>query len=145
MPKKDKENIIESLRMGLPPDGHVKDFTVGRLSEIGELRNILKIGGEKALLVKANYGSGKTHLLKLIREMALENGYAVSLITLDAQSEVRFNRMDQIFGQVCRRLEVPDVSGKSVRYLFDAVSAVCTQSNKSSQENIDIMDLTNHV
>lgn len=138
------ERIIESLRQGVPPEGHVADFTVGREEEIDELRNLLKAGGMGALLLKANYGSGKTHLLKLIREMALADGYAVSLITLDAQSAVRFNRMDQIFGRICRQLEVPNTPGKSVRHLFNAVFVVCSKAHQPERIHSDVSKLTSN-
>lgn len=68
-------------------------------------------GEAYALLLKANYGSGKSHLLQLIREKALRGGFAVSLVVLDAKSGVRFNRMDQIFGQILRQLEIPGTDG----------------------------------
>ena len=90
--------VIESLRKGIPPDGFVRHFTVGRDFEIRQLTRQFSDPKAGALLLKANYGSGKTHLLKFIREYALENSYAASTVTLDAKGAVRFNRMDQIFG-----------------------------------------------
>jgi len=35
------QRIIESLRQGIPPTGHVRRFTVGRESEIQQLKNRL--------------------------------------------------------------------------------------------------------
>ena len=35
------ERIIESLRRGTPPEGHVTEFTVGRGEEVNELKSIL--------------------------------------------------------------------------------------------------------
>ncbi|KKG12534.1 BREX system ATP-binding domain-containing protein [Methanosarcina sp. 2.H.A.1B.4] len=138
------ERIIESLRRGIPPEGHVAEFTVGREEEINELKSILLSGSTNALLIKSNYGSGKTHLLKLTREMALSSGYAVSLITLDSKSGVRFNRIDQIFGQVCRQLEVPGRSGKSVRNLFDLVYSTCFNKNVPEKIKHEILELSNN-
>ena len=106
------QHVIESLRMGIPPDGFVRHFTVGRKTEIDGLTRQLQDQGGTVLLLKANYGSGKTHLLRYIREEALNQNYAVSSVTLDAKGAVRFNRMDQVFGAVCRGLEVPGASGK---------------------------------
>jgi hypothetical protein len=80
------------------------------------------------LLLKANYGSGKSHLLRFIRETALKEGFAISSVTLDAKSAVRFNRMDQILGAVWRGLEIPDARSKGVRPFFDFV---CQQARKS--------------
>lgn len=104
--------IIESLRKGIPPEGFVRHFTVGRKNEITDLRQRLNTHNGTVLLLKANYGSGKTHLLKFIREEALEQNYVVSSVTLDANSGVRFNRMDQIVGAVCRNIEIPGKTGE---------------------------------
>ena len=113
------QKVIESLRLGIPPEGHIRYFTVGRLKEINTLTTTLQQPSSTALLLKANYGSGKSHLLKFIRETALKEGYAVSSVTLDAKSAVRFNRMDQIFGAICRGLEVPGVKQKGIASFFD--------------------------
>jgi hypothetical protein len=116
------QRVIESLRKGIPPDGFVRHFTVGRAWEIAQLINTLDRAEPGALLLKANYGSGKTHLLHFTRECALERGFAVSAVTLDARGAVRFNRMDQVFGAVCRNIEVPGVPGqKGIRPLLDFV------------------------
>jgi hypothetical protein len=115
--------VIETLRKGIPPPpGYTCQFTVGRKNEINELTARLSKKKAGALLLKANYGSGKTHLLKFIRETALREGYAVSTVTLDAKSAVRFNRMDQIFGAIFRGLEIPAAPDKKgIRPFFDFV------------------------
>jgi len=51
------KGVIESLRYGLPPDGHICDFTVGRQEEIGDLRAQLNKGESNSLLLNANYGA----------------------------------------------------------------------------------------
>src|SRR5262249_4715850 len=117
------ERVIEQLRYGVPPPEHVRAFTVGREAQLGKLEQSLghpSVDKGSALLVKANYGSGKSHLLKVVREMALEAGYAVSLVSINAQEGVRFNRMDTIFGAICRELEVKGAKTKGVGALFDA-------------------------
>lgn len=101
--------VIESLRKGIPPNRFVRHFTVGRKTEIYDLTKRLQTQDGTVLLLKANYGSGKTHLLKYIREEALGRHYAVSVVTLDSSSAIRFNRMDQVFGAVCRNIEIPQV------------------------------------
>ncbi|MBX3195840.1 MAG: DUF2791 family P-loop domain-containing protein [Microbacteriaceae bacterium] len=117
------EKAIESLREGIPPAGHVRHFTVGRESELKRLEETLGSPDEgtgAALLVRANYGGGKTHLLNVIREMALETERAVAFVTMDSASGVRANRMDQVFGAVCRALEVPGATS-GISGLFDRV------------------------
>ena len=117
------EGIVENLRYGIPPQGYVRHFTVGREHELEELHRSLSNANPfkgAALLVKANYGAGKSHLLQVVRELALESGYAVSLVVVNALGGVRFNRMDTIMGAVCSRLEVPGGNGIGVGQLFDA-------------------------
>jgi hypothetical protein len=107
MDARDAQRVIDALRYGVPPEGYIRHFTVGRAAEIGQLTKRLRRPQPGALLLKANYGSGKTHLLRFLREEALAQNYAVSSVTLDAQSAVRFNRMDQVMAAVWRGLEVP--------------------------------------
>jgi len=128
------QRVIEDLRKGLPPDGHVCHFTVGRESEINTLYNRLERSTTGALLLKANYGSGKSHLLRFIKEKALQEGYLVSSVSLDARSAVRFNRMDQIMGAILRNLEVPTkLRQKGIRPFFDMVSGII--GSKKGQDN----------
>jgi hypothetical protein len=124
---------VESLRKGIPPDGHVRHFTVGRESEINQLVVRLRQSQTGALLLKANYGSGKSHLLRFLRETALSEGYAVSTVTLDSKSAVRFNKMNQILGAIWRGLEVADAPGEhGVRPLFNLVCKSIEDSRKKN-------------
>lgn len=112
--------VVESLRKGIPPDGHVRHFTVGRTSETSQLLGRLEQQKSGPLLLHANFGAGKSHLLRFIREAALEQGFAISWVELDAKSAVRFNRMDQILGAICRGIEIPGCTGeRGVRSLFN--------------------------
>jgi len=116
------QRVIESLRKGIPPDGFVHHFTVGRSKEIRELRQRLENSDGIALLLHANYGSGKSHLIRFIREEALAQNYAVSIVALDSSAAIRFNRMDQMVGAICRSIEVPGQSdSKGVRCFFDVL------------------------
>lgn len=138
------QRVIESLRKGIPPDGYVNHFTVGRQSEIDFLRNRLKQQSNGALLLKANYGSGKTHLLRFVREAALREGYVVSLIALDAKSAIRFNRMDQILGAICRSIEIPGQDkSKGIRSFFNHICLNIEQARRSSNKSF-WRDLTNN-
>ena len=115
------ERAINSLRMGIPPTGQLSHFTVGRKAQLKKLASTIQDRDDNepaALLVQANYGAGKTHLLRLIREVALADGFAVALVTVDARSGVRFNRMDQICSAVMREVEVPGRPGKGIGTLF---------------------------
>lgn len=129
------ESIIESLLYGVPPQGSIRHFTVGRKDELERLGQSLADPTQDrgaALLVKANYGAGKSHLLQVVREMALESSYAVSLVQVNALEGVRFNRMDTIMGAICRRMEVPGGSGIGIGRLFDAFQSRSDETAESS-------------
>lgn len=114
------QKVVESLRLGIPPNDYIRYFTVGRVSEISILQEKLSNDIRGSLLLNANYGSGKSHLLKFIRELALNQGYLVSYVTVDSNSAVRFNRMEQIFGAILRELEVPGESkDKGIRSFYN--------------------------
>src|SRR5262245_49083541 len=102
------EAAIEKLRYGVPLPGLTEALTVGRNTEINALaRSLTDHSSGQALLLHANYGAGKSHLLLVLREMALKQGFAVSRVDVDHEGGVRFNRMDTILGAVCRQIEVP--------------------------------------
>ncbi len=107
--------------MGVPPMGHTLEFTVGRKTELKELKRTLTANAvaESGRFLKANYGGGKSHLLRVIRELALEAGYVVSFVTMDARGGVRGNRMDQLFEAVCRGIELPPGGPGGLATLFD--------------------------
>ncbi len=109
---REAQKALESLRRGIPPSGLLEHLTVGRKSQIQGLDDHLHGQEHYGILLKANYGSGKSHLLGLLREKALRANFATSLVTLDSKSGVRFNRTDQIFGAIVRNLEVPLPGGK---------------------------------
>lgn len=113
------QRVIESLRYGIPPNEYVLDLTVGRKDEINSLCDMLNDCKPSSLLINANYGVGKTHLLHLIREEALRKGWIVSLVTMDFNSRVRLDLLSQIVGSICRNLEVPEKEGKGIRFLLD--------------------------
>jgi hypothetical protein len=137
--------VIESLRKGIPPDGHVRHFTVGRESEINQLVDRLQAQHTGSLLLKANYGSGKSHLLRFLRETALSEGYAVSTVTLDAKSAVRFNKMNQIVGAIWRGLEIPGAPGeRGIRPFFNHISKSIEDSRKRNDTQSFWYQLSNN-
>lgn len=114
-------HYIEALRLGIPPNENISYFTVGRQAEINALSSLLRSPKQRIKLLQANYGSGKTHLLKLLREEALRHNFSVSLLTLDGKSGIRFSKLDEIFGAICRHVEGPGWSG--VEGLLDAITS----------------------
>ncbi len=129
MDRREALNIIYALRNGMPPENAVSRFTVGREAEIGQLMKLLGDSqGSGSLLIQANSGSGKTHLLRFIKEKALEEGILIGSVVLDSSTEVKLSRMDHIIAAVFRTLEWPGSKEKGVRSFFDMLSSKMADS-----------------
>ena len=114
-------DVVEHLRYGLPPPSHSRAFTVGREEQLQALERRLECAAGSALLLQADYGAGKSHLLQVLRETALDAGFAVSMVVVNAQEGVRFDRLAAIFGAVCRNIAVGGAPGRGIATLFGAV------------------------
>ncbi len=82
------ERIISSLRQGIAPTEGVLRFSVGResiLKLIQQDLNFVRNGNSRLRLVNGIYGSGKTHILKILQEYAYSRHFATSFITLTAR------------------------------------------------------------
>lgn len=135
------EAIIEQLRMGIPPLRAVDHFTVGRRHELREIDHLLLDSAQvDAVLVRANYGSGKSHLLRVIREKALRSNYLVSLVEVSAANGVRFNRMDQVAAAVFKHIRYPDGDESGVYRLFSEFADSCERSDEYAESRSEITD-----
>ena len=77
---------ILALRLGQPLEAHVRRLSAGTERIEADMARIVSraIGGDAgAVLVKGEWGSGKTHLLTLLRAIASDEGMASSALTLD--------------------------------------------------------------
>lgn len=81
--------IVNSLRKGVPPPIDVSSFSVGRKNLVDTFDQDLKTVGQGSSQVRfmnADWGSGKTHSLYLLREIAFRQGFVVSIVTLSQDS-----------------------------------------------------------
>ncbi len=78
------QHIIRKLgESGIPPTRGLEAYTVGMDSVLGTLeseylKGYLRDGGSSFKLVVGEYGSGKSHFLYRLRDLAWDNGYVVS-------------------------------------------------------------------
>ena len=78
------QHIVRKLgESGIPPTRGLEAYTVGMDSLLGTLeseylKGYLRDGGSSFKLVVGEYGSGKSHFLYRLRDIAWENGYVVS-------------------------------------------------------------------
>lgn len=99
-----ERRVIEALRLGIVPDEGLQLFTIGRESELSVLRTWLDTPNKPGQLIIGAYGTGKTHLLNHFRSLALDAGYAVSLVEMDSQ-ETPFSKPKRVYSEIVRNLK----------------------------------------
>ena len=81
--------IINSLRKGIPAQEGTNYYSVGQNKLISEVKNDLSSieNGESIVrFLNADIGEGKTHTLFRLRELAYQHDFAVSIVTLSQNS-----------------------------------------------------------
>ncbi len=87
--REDAVHLVNSLRKGVPPLLDVTCFNVGRNNLISKFTKDLKTVSKGSSIVRfmnADYGYGKTHSLYLLRDIAFNLGFVVSIVTLSKGS-----------------------------------------------------------
>ncbi|MGD0818829.1 MAG: BREX system ATP-binding domain-containing protein, partial [Methanomassiliicoccales archaeon] len=99
--------VIESLRLGIPPQGVSEDFfevfTVGRGDEIRRVEEFLEDDGEGSIIITGEYGSGKTHMMEITASIALREGWAVSMVELDT-TEAPLSKPKSVYEKIAGSL-----------------------------------------
>jgi hypothetical protein len=103
--------IIEGLRSGVPFRETAQAFTVGRthnLTIIGRLMEAVEQGRQtpaQGMIIRAQYGEGKTHLLHALAAMAEERNWLVSMLTLS--KETPLDRLDYVYPKIMQNVYRP--------------------------------------
>ena len=110
--------IINSLADGVVPHVGAHLFTAGREKWLESLDEDLEDLAEDASIdgrlriINGRNGDGKTHLMHLLRQRALNAGFAVSYVVVSAQMPL--HRWDLVYGEIGRNLAThsqPDSPG----------------------------------
>lgn len=113
-----KRRAIEAFKLGIVPP-FVKDFVFGREREINYVNKWLDQDELNYLLLYGDYGTGKTHILKYIKEMALEKNYAVAYCNLDPE-EAPFYKPKMVYKAIITNFTYPH--GKGFRNFITQIS-----------------------
>ena len=100
--------IIKALKIGKVPAQGCQRLAVGRDAEIAEFRRVLDYvsqGGSEVRFLRGDYGSGKTFICSLLRELGFEHKFVVSVLNLS--KEVPFGKRDLVLNQILRSLRTP--------------------------------------
>ncbi len=113
--KGDALRIVQSIREGTPPPARlVHHLHVGRERWLEGMAWYLDAAKDDDLsavrLVIGEYGSGKTHFLRMTAHMALERRFVISEVTLS--KEVRLDRFETVWRKIMENLATPESHGE---------------------------------
>ena len=112
--------IIETLRSGVSSRHLSAIFSYGREALLETVqRDLDRIRAEKdseAVILRGDYGEGKTHFLNAVFNLAQEQNFAVSFVVLS--KETPFNRLDRVYPKVACETYLPGASEPGVETLL---------------------------
>lgn len=98
--------IIERLGRGIPPRIHTSKYSAGHdnlLLDIKEEFLSIENQSGKIRFLAGSWGSGKTHVLRLIADEALHSGWVVATVEL-SNNEAPFNKIERVVGSIIRNI-----------------------------------------
>ncbi len=110
----ESRRAIEALRAGVPNGDAVKYLGTDQPSIMNRFVDDLS-GTEPSLLppegfiVEGGFGSGKSHILRVLREEALKHNFAVSLVVVS--KETPLSDLDAVYKASIKGLSLPDRQG----------------------------------
>ena len=132
-----REEICSALKKvaqyGVPEIAAVMEYDVGsekflRYFQEEVLEAMIFQGGSTVRFFEGPFGSGKTHLLDLIKELALNNNMAVGFTELD--HDIKLDDWRQITNNVLENIEIR-IDGERIRSLDNILLAL----KRSGQAN----------
>lgn len=140
----DAERIIQTIGDGVPAPDYIMDYSSEVDSELfmtvkdhlGKASRGLTI----AKFVKGDYGSGKSHFLSLVREIALRDNFIVSYFDLRAREG--FDMIERIFSKLIKNLSIFDFrSGDNENTVLDFIVKRWANNVSNTDEEIKEMPL----
>lgn len=118
----EEKDIIDALRGGKEPEQSTRYIPIGRKDEIDEFKRLLedvKRGKAVTKFINAQFGMGKSLLLKTVDAIAIENNFAVSCIDLPKKAaDLPFSKFEVVYAKIVQTLE--SRSGSSFKEIVDA-------------------------
>lgn len=141
MDKQQARHIIETLRAGVPSrevSSVLMEGQAALLSRSHDALSRIAQGETAALIVRGQYGEGKTHLLSAIENMARAEGFAVSSIVLS--KETPFNRINKVYEAAAHAVAASDLP----RAGFEDILLKLHPSDDSTDDIIDYAEKQLH-
>jgi hypothetical protein len=102
------EMIIQTLGDGVPIPDYVMEYSLEvdtpLLEKVKTHLDRVRRGISVARFIKGDYGSGKSHFLSLVREIALRDNFIVS--SFDLRSREGFDMIERILGKLIKTISI---------------------------------------
>jgi len=114
--------IITNLRRGVPAAQHISAYSVGRESLLSAVHTDLDhvgTGNSRVRFLNGNYGRGKTHVLRLLREKAFQVDFAVSEVTL-SPTDCPLHNFMRVYYEVMKGIRTKEnPTGSAIENILD--------------------------
>ena len=117
----DAIHIISALRQGVVPSRGLHHYAVGQDRELGILLDALRdvADGHSAFKgIRGGYGSGKTFIISRLAEEALQQGFAVSQVSLN-RDKASLHMLERLYQGVLQHLRIRGTEGNGLSTLLD--------------------------
>lgn len=105
MPR-EARSVIETFRLGIVPIQAIGEWTVGRAQELEKIQQWLQDESSGTMVIRGEYGSGKSHLLEYLHTNGFELNYAVSLVGI-APCDAQPGFPKRVYRHLIRHLRFP--------------------------------------
>jgi hypothetical protein len=98
--------IIDKLRSGLPPRRYASTYSAGLENFVSNIRKQhlnRQSNSGRIRFVSGSWGSGKTHLFRLLAEQSFDANYLVSNVEL-SRNEAPFNKFELVLAAILRNI-----------------------------------------
>lgn len=136
--------VIESLRRGIPPQRGVDLYSVGNEKLIEGIKKYHLSGIDQRGIIRfisGSWGAGKTHVFRLLREVAFQHDCLVSNIELN-NNDTALNKFERVFYSIIRNVATPAIYASNApaesapfgRVVQEALAYLSTGSRTVSAE-----------
>lgn len=138
------ERIIQTIGDGIPAPDYIMDYSSemdsNLLMNVRDHLDKTSRGLTVARFIKGDYGSGKSHFLNLVREIALRDNFLVSYFDLRAREG--FDMIERIFSKVIKSISVYDFRyGDNNNTVMDFIVKRWADNRSNTDEEIRQMPL----
>ena len=114
----------QSLRCGVPNGDAVRLLQSNQPQIEARFCELLLRRDQPGFLIQGDFGSGKSHVLNVMREMALERGFACSIVPVG--KDVALDSVPSLFRAAIRELRLPGkATGGSCAEIVDGLNFNC--------------------